>query len=362
MGERADQTGLAVDVASAESSVTALIPEWQALAEAGSAQPFSVPDVALAWWKHLGRGRLEVVTIRREGSLVALVPLHVRSVAGLDVMRWVGHGLGVVGDVLRGPGDDDTLDRAVELLWAAVTGRRRVLDLIDCRLGGAGFDPLLTSLGRRARCRPNDRCPVIDLTGCTSVEELLALPGRRKLRQNMARADRAVETADSPVTVELHTERAELLALTDDLVAVHDAAEAAKPRVHLLQGDRRLFVTEVVDRLGASGRVAAVVVRLDGRPVGFHLALRTGRRATAWLARFDPVAAAYSPGHLMLRSVTQWAIESGLDELDLQLGDDAYKLRWATSTYDTADIAASAVPRLGSTVVDGVNRAHRWRR
>jgi CelD/BcsL family acetyltransferase involved in cellulose biosynthesis len=147
-----------------------------------------------------------------------------------------------------------------------------------------------------------------------------------------------------------------------DLTRVHDRAEAHRAKLHFLAGPFRPFTVAALAAAAAEGRAAAFVLRADGEPVGLHVVLTAGATAYAWLARADPAVAELAPGHLMLRAVVDWAIANGCDTVDLQLGDDPYKLRWSSSAYDTLGVVAAPPARLAAARsllagVDGVFRA-----
>ncbi|WP_323792709.1 hypothetical protein, partial [Nocardioides sp.] len=110
---------LTCDLTVTLEAAEALAPEWDALADACEAGPFARPLFALTWWRTLGTGELRVVTVRQDGELVALAPLHRRRVGPLQVVRWLGHGLGTVAEALVRP-DRPGADAA---LWGAATGR-----------------------------------------------------------------------------------------------------------------------------------------------------------------------------------------------------------------------------------------------
>src|SRR5437762_213060 len=151
-----------VEVIDSHEALQAMAGEWQALATAAGASPFSMPFWALAWWEHLGRGGLHVVTVRDKGRLVALAPLHRRPRVGGSVLRFLGHGLGAVSSVLVAPGEDE----AGELVWSTLLADRRAfVDLVEYRDGGPG---LLALRRRPAGSRVvtlRDMCPAIDMTG-----------------------------------------------------------------------------------------------------------------------------------------------------------------------------------------------------
>jgi len=59
--------------------------EWSRLAEA-SGNVFGTPEWAESWWRHYGRGRVEV--LEREG---VVLPLHVARERPLRLVRLAGH-------------------------------------------------------------------------------------------------------------------------------------------------------------------------------------------------------------------------------------------------------------------------------
>src|SRR5690606_38785756 len=119
--------------------LAALEPEWDELARRAGRTPFALPALALAWWRHLGRGRPLVVTVRSaRGRLLALAPLHERRLGPFRLVRWMGTGLGSVAEVLVDPEANGALDA----VWSAVARRRRILDLVEYRQGGGGLTAL----------------------------------------------------------------------------------------------------------------------------------------------------------------------------------------------------------------------------
>ena len=336
-----------IDEVSSLAGLAGLWTEWNALASEVAAGPTLVPAVVEAWWRHLGKGRLRLV-IARDGSgrLVGLAPLHERMLARRPVVRWIGHGMGAVGELLLRP---STAREAAEAIWDHLARTDRVvLQLVEFRHGGGGLDQLRRSERWQVTTELRDYCPYIDIRGHASAADLLAEAGRRKLRQNMARVDRAIADDAAGLSVHVFTTPTEVDSVIGELSAVHDIAERANERLHFLRGALRDFTVDALRSTAAEGRLLLVLLRHGERPVGFHVALVTGNTAFAWLARFDPEAAELAPGHVMLREVVDLATARGLDTVDLQLGDDPYKLRWSSGAYDTVGVLAAAPGRLAT--------------
>jgi CelD/BcsL family acetyltransferase involved in cellulose biosynthesis len=322
-----------IEVLRTVEEVDRIEDDWDTLARTCGGAPFTLPAVAMAWWRHCGQGRLRVVTVRdADGALRAIAPLHDRRLGPGTAIRWLGTGLGSVCEVVAAPGDE----AAAVAVWTTVRPHRDVLDLHSCRADGTGLRDLAAATGLRVRSTPTEPCPVVDLS---TIEGPSAhIEGRRYLRKKLNRYDRIVEAAGLPFGIEVVVDADRLTAVVPELDAVHDAAEAARPRQHLLAAPWRAFTLDAMVRTARRGQLAVFLARQGDRPVAFDICFRVGSRLGNWLGRFDPVAAEISPGHLLLRRELEWSAEQGITTLDLLVGEDEYKMRWATGTYGTAHL------------------------
>lgn len=314
-------------------------PEWNRLAQQQSAQPFALPGLALAWWRELGAGELTVATARNgQGELVGLAPLYRRPRGRLDAVSFLGRGLGAVGQLLAAPAKADVAGA----LWSALDPGW-VLDLVDYRHRGTGFASLRHHDEWILHAQLSDECPVLDLTGAASVEEFLATPQRSGLRKKLARANRDLQ--DHDVAVRVHTEPADVLTEWSALGPLYDKAENDHPRLHLGRTPYQGFFRSALEDLAVEGQVAITTLWIDRQRAAYDVYVLSGSTAYAILGRFDPTMAGYSPGQLLTERSVQWAIDSGYTTLDLQLGGDLYKQRWATGSYDTVDVVAATSER-----------------
>ena len=346
---------LETEVVVRDDLVAALAEEWDALALECGAGPFARPTYALAWWRTLGQGRLLVVTVRSEGRLVALAPLHERRIGPVAVARWLGHGLGTVAEILVRP----DVPGAATALWAAVDSPRRVLQLLDCSGAGAGLTELAERPGLRTTVSLSDSCPYLDLDG-RDPAAVLAAPRYRRLRRALSISERRMAAAGLTWRVEVADDAASWDRLRGPVLEVYDAAEAAQPRHHLLAGPTGAFTDDFVATAVASGEALVVVGFADDRPVCFDIVLLTPTAWSWWVGRFAPDAASFSPGHLLLRAGLSLAAECGVSRIDLLLGDAEYKRRWATDSYPTHDVLSGR--RLPVALVNAVVRAVDLRR
>lgn len=333
---------LSCDLTVTLEDAEALAPEWDALADACDAGPFARPLFALTWWRTVGTGSLHVVTARQDGELVALAPLHRRRVGPLQVVRWLGHGLGTVAEALVHP-DHPT---AAGALWGAASGRAHVLDLLESR----EHRPLPTSQvlprGHRVSSTARDACPVVDVRGDAAAQ----LEGRaqRRVRRTISVARRRLEAAGLTLEVRTAEDPESLAALLPDVRRIFDAAEAAQPRQHLLAGEWEELTTGILTQGVASGGVVVLVAYVGETPAAFDIVLLTPGRMSSWIGRFDPETAPYSPGHLLQCAGFDWAAAHGITEVDLLLGDSFYKQLWADRTYATLEVQAGSRTALGT--------------
>ncbi|MGB5760783.1 MAG: GNAT family N-acetyltransferase [Acidimicrobiales bacterium] len=332
---------LDIEVLSDLAMVEAIGPEWNRLAEARSAQPFALPGMAIAWWRWLGQGQLCVVTARNgQGELVGLAPLFRRTRARLTTVSFLGRGLGAVGELLVAPAKADIAGA----IWSALDPSSTILDLGDYRHRGAGFEALRHHPDWAVHAELRDECPVLDLDGVDSVGEFLADPGRSGLRRKLARAHR--DLASQQAALSVATDPQAVLEEWRRLLPLYDRAEAVNGRIHLGRAPYQDFFEAALSACAAAGQLAILTLSIGGRRAAFDVYVLSGSTASVVLGRFDPDLGEYSPGQLLAEHGVQWTIDTGHAVMDLQLGGDQYKRRWATGSYDTLGVVAAAPKRL----------------
>ncbi len=330
---------LVVQVIDDPSHAAALVPEWRELAAAAGASPFTGPDYGLLWWRHRGRGRLQLVSVRYDGQLVALAPLHVRPLSGLQVVRWLGHGLGTVAELVVRPG----FGAAASAVWTHLAQQPRVLlDLVEYRDDGAGLAQLRRHRELTTSVTLRDVCPIIELEGLPSGRAVIdRLPRRHGLRRSLQRAERRLDAERRTFTVDVATEVEGLRVLLPEVEAVVDAAEEHLPRLNPLRPPWRAFHVELLEALLRRGECKVFLARIDGRAAAVEVTVEDPRTTAHWVSRFDPRFADFSPGHQLVRVVIDDALRRGARRCDLLIGDGPHKLPLATASYDTLTVHAA---------------------
>lgn len=92
------------------------------------------------------------------------------------------------------------------------------------------------------------------------------------------------------------------------------------------------------------GLLHSTVLTLDGRIVAAHVGVRSGREVHVGVICHAPEMARNSPGKLHLLLLAEQLLEDGVDTLDLTLGDDAWKERFADAHDAVFDCALYSSP------------------
>ncbi|MEV8193959.1 hypothetical protein AB0P13_17755 [Rhodococcus pyridinivorans] len=128
-----------------ETSAVRLSAEWDDLAQEVGRRVATRPSYVLAW-NRMGRGRSAVCTVRRDGRLVGLAPLHARTRLGVTALRLPAHGLATIGTFLA------TDEAALADLLDGIADRNMALQLDHVDL----TDPLVEMLQRHLADRHDE--------------------------------------------------------------------------------------------------------------------------------------------------------------------------------------------------------------
>lgn len=299
-----------------EASLIALAPEWGALwHRVPGAAPFASPHWLLPWWRQWGTGRPRVATFRRDGRLVAILPLYVLDEPEGPKLLPMGAGTGDYLDALAEPGIGVGALLAAAL---AASPDAAVCDLIEIPPGGRlrGVEP---PPGWQALWREDSTCPV--LRPGTALANVPA-GTRRKLRMARHRAERAggymVETA----TAETRP------ALFDALAALHRARWESEGEPGVLTDPRVLaFHRHAQPGLLDAGLMRLLALRIQGQVAAAILQLLQPGRVLFYLTGYDLALSYHSPGTLLLGWALEQAAAEGREAHFLR-GSERYKYAW----------------------------------
>lgn len=301
-------------------------PKWAALADELDAPVFQRPEWARIWLEHLGRGA-EPVLLIREGPDPFVWPLVAERVGPYRTLRSLGEGVSDYLGPLAGK-PRDAVERSIDPL-ARAAGALGHVDLKSLRLDDDCLAALATGM-RGSAHRVYERCPFIRTEGTFASY----LEGRKKkFRANWKRTVRRTEAHGK---VEFGVEPFDE-ALFAQLESVErESWKWAEGTAYLCHPGRRSFLRSVL----GDGAIASEIwtCRIDGALAAFAVSFRSRRVRHYYLPsfrnRFSDV------GTYLLGRIAETTFDSGLSELDLLQGDEAYKLAWATDERPVYELAA----------------------
>jgi dTDP-4-amino-4,6-dideoxygalactose transaminase/CelD/BcsL family acetyltransferase involved in cellulose biosynthesis len=320
------------------ANIDGLADELTGLAErAGNI--FATHEWLSTWWHHFGRGEQRVLAFRGgSGEPVAVAPLYAYRLAGLRVLRFIGHG----------PADElgpvcDPRSRAIvagDLMHALAAGAAGAWDVLvaEQHPQEQGWSALLG--GRPVR---HESSPVLRVRG-RSFEEIIASRSAN-FRQQVRRRERKLvrETglryrlANDPDTLEKD------LGLLFDLHHMRWGADGSTA----FDASRRAFHRDFAALALARGWCRLWIAEAGDQPVAALYGFRFAGRELYYQSGRDPAWDHYAVGFVLLSHAIRSAVEDGVSAYHLLRGDEPYKRRFANDdpgleTFVTASGSAGA--------------------
>ncbi len=176
-------------------------------------------------------------------------------------------------------------------------------------------------------------CGVVQLGGDEQRENVLrTVAGKGRER----RALKKLETLGSVNVIHL-TEPEQIGTSLESIISAQISRFLASNRVSPLVGlERRAFLQQLSSLLSRSGWLKISQLEIDGRPVAWNYGFRFGGSWFWYLPTFQMEYEHVSPGSCLLRLlVEEGAKDASVKMLDLGLGDEPYKERFANTMRQT---------------------------
>lgn len=243
-------------------------------------------------------------------------------------------------DVVSAPGDR----RAVILVVLEESRKLGLSDLVLANVpaNSATLAELPQVAGKNRyyiTSRTAYHCGVVHLGGQNDRDALLrTLAGKTREKRALKRL-----TNLGSVKVIHLTEPQQIGASLESIVSAQISRFLASDRVSPLVGsERRAFLRQLSDLLSESGWLKISQLEIDGRPVAWNYGFRFGESWFWYLPTFEMEYAQVSPGSCLLRLLVEEAArDTSLRWLDLGLGDEAYKDRYANEMRETRHVRVS---------------------
>ena len=302
----------------------ALRDEWDELVLAmPRPSPFLLHAWIAAWWRHAeGEGwRLRVHVARREGRLVAALPLAVRRKGALRIAQFAGGHLSALADLMLAPGAGP--DEAGALLELVAAGDHDHVDVF----GLPADSNLARAAGSALKLIPRAESPVLELgRGWDVVYKERTASKRRNLHRRRRRqlgelGELELAVARTPGEVEPALEEA---------LRLHALRREGRPDASEFSSrPRGGFQREALLALAADDRTRIVTLRLDGRAIAYNCYLWLARTVYVHSMAFDPEHGRLSPGQVTTLDTMAVAAEEGALRVEFLGGAERYKVELA---------------------------------
>lgn len=314
--------------------IDGLASEWAALCDRAECQdPFMRPEWFVALVRNF-RTEVRLVTIRRDGSLRAVLPLVSRkaTIHGLRVAALQGvFNLNTPRFDLVHSGDERERQEIVDALWTAMQKLDR-WDAFEARL--VRSDSWLTDLLKRAQADRHqtgvwqmDAAPFITLPTRADTGSFFA-GSRKHFGKEMDRRMRRLNEVGEVEFLQSREYSAPMMRRYLELEQMGwkgDGGTAAilDPKAASLHHD-------LAREAAKNGRLHVYELKLDGRTIAMSLNIRGGSTVFHWKTSYDESFSKYSPGNLLFRKLFDDCVADGLTEIDFLSPSTVNKRAWAT--------------------------------
>lgn len=288
-----------------------------------------------SWWETFKDPSWELllITATAGDSLVGLAPLYLRPLTpegrGGHEIRFIGEEHGDYLTLILDRDREGLIELFVEEILRYTKGATRaVLREIPAETGLAHYLRARSSrIASRITVIGEIVCPRLCLTDKQHLETILK---KDSLKRHTAKLRKLGQ-----VTVEHYLDVNSIASLLSDFFQQHIVRWSATCYPSLFLNPKNcIFYEKFVLAIANEGHVIFTILRLNARPVAFHLGLASYGDFLWYKPSFDITLAQVSPGEVMLRELLTMAALQQFDTFDFTRGDEAFKRRFA-SEYRT---------------------------
>ncbi|HEU5311065.1 MAG TPA: GNAT family N-acetyltransferase [Candidatus Eisenbacteria bacterium] len=313
--------GVTTEILEGVEAVDRLAPAWDELADDAEAPACRRPGWVRAWWRAFGRGSLNLVTVRRDGRLVGVVPMQRRNGELRSTSNYHTPSFGLLA------ADPAAVDSLATALIRSTPRRLTVAFLAEGESSLAALEASSRKARRPTVVRVLERCPYIALDG--TWENLLetrrhqfARELRRRRRRLHARGRFELDVQDGSRDLERYFEEG-LVIEAAGWKGENGTAIASSP-------ETRGFYLEIARWLASRGSLRLSFLRLDGRAFAFEFAYEECGRYSLLKSGYDESWRSDAPGVLLRAATIERAFEVGLRRYDFLGKDDPWKREWTS--------------------------------
>jgi CelD/BcsL family acetyltransferase involved in cellulose biosynthesis len=307
--------------------------EWNDLARAVDAPPFLRAAWFETWWKAFGSGSLDIVALRRDRRLAAVLPLARRRGVLRSLSNWHQPEFGSVAQ-------DAAARQALADALLQESRAPIALRLIDARGDDA---EALRAAGRaagraggaRLQSRVQLQSPYLDIDGdWDGYRTRVAGDTYRNIRR---RHRRLSEQGAVVTRIEDRWER------LDDALRAGFRLEGSgwkRDEGTAITSDpaTQRFYTEIARWAADHGWLRMAWLDVDVTPIAWDMMLEHARVMYTLKGGYDTSYRSFGPGHLLTLEVVSHCFADGVRRLDFLGGTSQYKRMWTDTARDMAEI------------------------
>lgn len=316
-----------------------LAREWDELVDRAGETPFVRPGWAAAWWHAFGSGRPQVLSIRRQGELVAILPLRERRGQVATLTNWHTPDFSFL------TVDDDA---ASELAGALFDSGPRCVTLAFLNPAKAGVSASRDSAedGRyRILFDTLERPPYVAIEG---TWEAYVSGLKSKLLQDLRRRRRLLEK-EGKVWLHVADGSEGLEGLLEEGFRIEASGWKGEQRTAIAsRPETRSFYGEIARWAADRGWLRLAFLRLDERPVAFQFAIEDQGIYYFLKGGYDVGYQRFAPGRLLVRDMIEWSFSKRLDRFDFGGAAEPFKLEWTNDFRELVRLRAFAPSFLGT--------------
>jgi CelD/BcsL family acetyltransferase involved in cellulose biosynthesis len=322
--------------------------------------PFQTAQWLASWWAAYGRRYdSHVLTVRRAGQLVAVLPLMVAHDGTVPVLEWLGAGRSDHAPLLLHPDPGDGWFEAVleylhhgPIRWWLLSLRtlqdRQLREMTTCPRRGA------------FRVAPDDVSPRVAIKG--TWNDYLAQKSR-KHRRNIKRL--LSQACDIP-GVEVSCVSSFTPTLLAEITEVERRSWKAREGSLRMEGEGEQLYREFLRRFSEVGQLEVWFCRYAGVLLAYLITFTFREAAFYYNGAFRSDCTSFhpdlTPGSLLIATAIKSAHDRGLKAFDFLRGDEPYKRLWANEERPLHHVVVRAPGIAGLVAEMGLVRLRWWLR
>lgn len=312
-----------------------LEPEWNSLVkESFNPYPFLEFWYQFNWWQTLGGGewpeetsQLSIITARKDGQLKGIAPLFSSEKPGFEpALRFIGQ-VEVTDylDFICKPEDlAEFLESLLKFIDSSDQIRVKKLELANIESESPTL-PILQSVclqkGRSFDHTILQPAPSIHLP--SNWEDYLQSLSKKQ-RHEVRRKERHTER-DHKTELVFTTDPSNLKRVMTNLIKMMRHEEK---KAEFLTPLTEQYLFSLADQALSAGQLNLASLMLDDQQAATYFNFLSGNKLWVYNTGWNLEFSKSSPGWVLLTKLIQWAIENGLDEVDLMRGNEDYKYRF----------------------------------